>query len=437
VRFTAEHLAAVTGGSRVGPHVEVAGLAIDSRSDVRGRLFVPILAARDGHDFILGALEAGAAAYLTDREPIAGTDGGTAIVVGDTSRALADIGSAARLRLPDRVIGVTGSVGKTTVKDLLAGVLTVRYRVAASERSFNNELGVPLTLANASDDAEVIVVEMGARGAGHVAALCAIARPTIGIVTAVGHGHTALFGTREDVARGKGELVEALSPDGVAVLNGDDVLVRAMAGRTRASVLFVGRDRADITAEHVTIGDDLQASFVLRSPFGSAQVHLAARGAHQVVNALAAAGAAFAVGLDPEEVAVGLARATPSPWRMELVRAQSGALVLNDSYNANPLSMAAALHAIAGLPARRRIAVLGTMAELGPIAEAEHRAAAQLARELGVRVIAVDEVRYGAELARDVEHALELLGPIGEGDAVLVKGSRVAGLDRLAASLVD
>jgi UDP-N-acetylmuramoyl-tripeptide--D-alanyl-D-alanine ligase len=431
VRFTADDLAAATGGRRHGPDAAVEGAAIDSRGDVRGRLFVPIVADRDGHDYVGAALEAGAAAYLTAREPV----GGTAVEVEDTARALADLGRAARARLPERVVGVTGSVGKTTVKDLLAGVLAVRFRVAASERSFNNELGVPLTLVGAVGDAEALVVEMGARGIGHVAALCRIARPTVGIVTAVGHGHTEHFGTREDVARGKGELVEALPAAGVAVLNGDDPLVRAMATRTAARVVLVGSERADVTAEAVTLDDGLRASFVLRSPGGSAPVRLAARGAHQVANALAAAGAGLALGLSPDEVAEGLAAPVGSPWRMDLVRTPAGALVLNDAYNANPLSMAAALRALAALPARRRVAVLGTMAELGAVAEAEHRAVAALAAELGIELLAVDEPRYGTAPVSGIEAALDGLGPLTEGDAVLVKGSRVAGLERLAARL--
>jgi UDP-N-acetylmuramoyl-tripeptide--D-alanyl-D-alanine ligase len=432
VRFTADDLAAATGGRRAGPAVEVVGATIDSRGEVDGRLFVPIVASRDGHDFIDEALAAGASAYLTARDP----GPGTAVVVADTTRALGDIGAAARQRLPDRVVGITGSVGKTTVKDLLAAVLSVRFRVAASERSFNNELGVPLTLANAPDDVEAVVVEMGARGIGHIAELCAIARPTIGVVTAVGHGHTAHFGTREAVARGKAELVEALPPDGVAVLNGDDLLVRAMAGLTRAEVVFVGATGADVTAEDVSIDQDLRASFVLRTPAGSAEVRLGLRGAHQVGNALAAAGAGLALGLDPAEVAAGLGAATSSPWRMELARSPRGALVLNDAYNANPLSMGAALRALAALPARRRIAVMGTMAELGEVAATEHRAIAALAADLGIAIIAVDEPRYGVTSADDLGHAVELLGPIAEGDAVLVKGSRVAGLEHLAARLL-
>lgn len=432
MRFTARDLAVATGGEVVGPDATVDGAAIDSRGDVRGRVFVPLVAARDGHDFVLAALAGGATAYLTERDPV----GGTAVVVDHTGRALSAIGRAARARLPDRVIGVTGSVGKTTVKDLLAAVLEVRFVVAASERSFNNELGVPLTLANAPEGAAAAVVEMGARGVGQVAALCEVARPTIGIVTAVGHGHTEHFGSPDEVARGKAELVESLPPNGVAVLNADDHRVRAMASRTRASVVLVGGSGADVTAERVVVDDELRAAFTLRTPSGSAAVRLAARGAHQVGNALAAAAAALAAGLDVEEIAAGLAVNPSSPWRMELARTASGAVVLNDAYNANPLSMAAALRSLADIPARRRVAVLGTMAELGAVSDAEHRAIAGLAASLGIRLVAVGEARYGGEEVVDLDGAVERLGPLAEGDAVLVKASRVAGLERLAARLL-
>jgi UDP-N-acetylmuramoyl-tripeptide--D-alanyl-D-alanine ligase len=428
VRFAAGEVAAATGGTLHGPDVIVEGVATDTRADVAGRLFVALVAERDGHDFIAAALDQGAAAYLTAQPP----RGGTAIEVADTLAALADVGGLARTRLPERVIGVTGSVGKTSVKDLTAALLATTFRTAASERSFNNEIGVPLTLANADEGTEAAVVEMGARGVGHIRTLCQIARPTVGIVTAVGHVHTELFGTIDDVARGKGELVEALPPGGTAVLNADDERVAAMGGRTRARVLTYGVDAGDLHATDVRLDDELRASFRLHSPWGAVEVALAARGHHQVGNALAAAGAALAVGVPLDALPAGLATATLSPWRMDLRRTAAGALVLNDAYNANPVSMAAALRSLAALPARRRIAVLGTMAELGAIADDEHAKVAQLAASLGVRLIAVAEARYGGEQVPDLEAAVAALGALAEDDAVLLKGSRVAGLERLA-----
>jgi UDP-N-acetylmuramoyl-tripeptide--D-alanyl-D-alanine ligase len=431
VRFTAGEVAAATGGRLHGPDTTVNGVAIDSRGDVAGRLFVPIVAERDGHDFVAAALAAGAAAYLTARAPSTGT----AVEVADTLAALGAVGALARDRLPDRVVGVTGSVGKTSVKDLLAAALATTYATVASEKSFNNELGVPLTLANAPEATEAAVVEMGARGIGHIRLLCELARPTIGVVTAVGHVHTELFGTIDDVALGKGELVEDLPPSGTAVLNADDERVAAMAPRTPARVLTYGM-AGEVTASGVTL-DDLRPAFRLHTPWGDADVRLAVRGAHQVSNALAAVSGALAAGAPLSEAVLGIESAALSPWRMDLRRTERGALVLNDAYNANPISMAAALRSLAALDARRRVAVLGTMAELGDVAEAEHAAIAELAGELGIRVVALAEPRYGGEQVATVEEAAAALGDLGEGDAVLVKGSRVAGLERLADLLLS
>lgn len=437
MRFTAKEIARAVDGSLRGDDVEVDGVTIDSREVVGGELFVPILADRDGHEYIPAAITAGAAAYLT--EPGFVRSEATAVVVEDTARALLDLGRHARSRLGDRVVGITGSVGKTTVKDLTAAALASRFTVQASPRSFNNELGVPLTLANSPDTVEAVVIEMGARGRGHIADLCEIARPTIGIVTTVALAHAEMFGTVEEVAAAKGELVEALPASGTAVLNGDHPLVAAMAPRTSATVVTFGIEQAgaDVTASGITIDDDLRPSFHMRSPWGDADIHLSVRGAHQVMNALAAAAGAMACGLPLENVADGLASASLSPWRMDLQRTPTGALVLNDAYNANPTSMEAALRSLAALPARRRIAVVGVMAELGPAGPDEHQRIAALARDLGIDLIAVDTPDYGVAVVDDVERALAALGSVGEGDAVLVKGSRVAGLEQLAARLLN
>jgi len=425
-------LAAAANGRLEGPDVIVDGASQDSRAIEPGQLFVPLSADRDGHDHIVAALEKGAAAYLT-AGPL---EGGTAIVVDDTLVALQAAGRLARSVLPPRVLGVTGSVGKTSVKDLLAEVLRERWATAASARSFNNEIGVPLTLLAAPDGTEAVVVEMGARGAGHIAGLCAIAAPTIGIVTRVAAVHTEAFGDLTEVARAKGELVECLPVSGTAVLNAADELVAAMAARTQAAVVTYGEE-GDVQAENVVVGDDLRARFRLVSPWGSEDLILGVRGLHQVENALAAAAAALVTEVDLAGVAAGLARAALSPWRMELATAASGARVLNDAYNANPTSVAAALESLVALPARRRIAVLGLMAELGDREAADHAAVGAQARALGIRVIAVASPGYGGEDVASVEEALARLGDLGEGDAVLVKGSRVAGLERLAAALLE
>jgi UDP-N-acetylmuramoyl-tripeptide--D-alanyl-D-alanine ligase len=425
-------LAAAVGGRLEGPDVFVDGASIDSRSVEPGQLFVPIVAERDGHDFVPDALERGAAAYLTSRAPV----GGSAIVVHDTLEALQAAGRYARAALTGAaVVGITGSVGKTSVKDLLAATLGRRRRTAASERSFNNEMGVPITLLGAPDGTQALVVEMGARDVGHIAELCSIARPTVGVVTRVAAVHTEVFGTIDDVARAKAELVRDLEPGGTAVLNAGDERVAAMARATPARVVTYG-EGGEVHATGVVLDDELLGHYRLRSPWGDTEVRLAVRGLHQVDNSLAAAAAALVCGLTVEDVAQGLAVAELSPWRMELATAPSGAVVVNDAYNANPTSVTAALESLATLPAERRTAVLGVMAELGADADELHAEVGEVARDLGIRVIAVAAPAYGGEDVASVDEALDRLDGLGPGDAVLVKGSRVAGLERLAAALL-
>lgn len=431
MKFTASDVARATGGVLVGDDVAIDGVSIDSRALKAAELFVPIVGARDGHDFI----DASRGPYLSARDPI----GGTAVVVDDTGAALSDLGSWARTRLGERVVGITGSVGKTTVKDLVAAILRIRFVTAASPGNFNNELGLPLTLLNGPDGADAAVLEMGARGVGHIAMLCEIGRPTIGVVTSVAAVHTEVFGTIDDVARGKSELVVALPASGTAVLNGDDQRCAAMASVTDARVLtYSVGGRGDVVAEGVHFDDELRPTFVARTPWGDVEVRVAVHGVHQVANALAATAAALAAGASLEDVAAGLVRAELSKWRMEFGRTASGALVVNDAYNASPTSVVASLQTVAALPAQRRIAVLGTMAELDD-AEAAHREVADAAAALGIRVVAVGEPRYGVETVSDIASAIELLSSLdlGEGDVLLVKGSRVAGLERLAEQLVS
>ncbi len=431
MRMSASEVARAAGGRLVGPDVELSGFSIDSRTAASGELFVPVVAERDGHDFIDDALAAGAAAYLTSVAP----QGATAVVVDDTAAALAELGRHARSRFTGPVVGITGSVGKTSVKDMAAAAIGADRPTHASPMSFNNELGVPLTLVNRPDGAEAMVVEMGARGMGHIAWLCSLARPTVGVVTSVGAAHTELFGTVEAVAEAKGELVESLDSSGVAVLNADQPLVADMAKRTEAQVLTFGRTSGDVRATEVSLDDSLRAQFRLETPNGQADVALAVCGEHMVDNALAAAAAALAVGVGVDEIAAGLGSAQLSPWRMEVTTLESGAVLINDAYNANPMSMAAGLHSLAAVDRPRRVAVLGEMAELGDRTAAEHAAIGALAQELGIEVIPVATADFGPSPVADAAAAVAALGPL-EGDiAVLVKASRAAGLEAVAEAL--
>ncbi|WP_420433352.1 UDP-N-acetylmuramoyl-tripeptide--D-alanyl-D-alanine ligase [Candidatus Poriferisocius sp.] len=433
MRLLASEVALAVGGRLVGPDVAVSGVSIDSRTVAQGELFVPVVAERDGHDFIDDALAAGAAAYLTSAPP----RGATAVAVADTAAAVAELGRHVRSRFDGPVVGITGSVGKTSVKDMAAAAIGADRPTHASPMSFNNELGVPLTLVNCPESAEAVVVEMGARGKGHITWLCSLGRPTVGVVTAVGAAHTELFGTVEAVAEAKGELVESLGPSGVAVLNADQPLVSAMAGRTQAKVLTFGRSTGDVRASGVSLDVGLCPRFRLETPNGQAEVALAARGEHMVDNALAAAAAALAVGVGVDEIAAGLGSAKLSPWRMEVTELASGAVLINDAYNANPMSMAAGLRSLAAVDRSRRVAVLGIMAELGDRAAAEHAAIGALARELSIEVIPVATGDYGRPPVADAAAAVAALGPVDADTAVLVKASRAAGLDAVATALSE
>ena len=431
MRFTLEEIARATGGSAFGVPVAVDGATQDSRGVGDGMLFVPLVAERDGHDFIAAALDGGAVAYLTHQQ--AGP--GSGVLVDDTGQALLDLARTARSRIAGPVVGVTGSVGKTSTKDLLAGALGTTFRTHASAKSFNNEIGVPLTLINAPDNVDAAVIEMGSRGIGHIATLCEIASPTIGVITTVAAVHTGEFGTIDNVAIAKGELVEALPEDGLAVLNADVPLVEQMRDRTSAEVLTFGaNDAADVRFSDVEVDAELRVRFRLDSPWGRLDVSPATRGAHLVPNAAAAAAVALWLGTPPELVASGLERAEMSPWRMELLPTRSGATIINDTYNANPTSMKGAIDSLKAMPGIRKIAVLGYMGELGDDERALHIEIARYARDRGIEVLSVGTELYGVEPASD---PIVAIGILERGDAVLVKGSRSAGLETVAAALAD
>lgn len=434
MRFVASELAAAAHGTLSGPDVTVHGCHYDSRLLQAGQLFVAVVAERDGHDFVEAAIATGAAAVLVSRRVALPATVAT-IEVDDTVTALNAAGSLARDRLGDRVVGITGSVGKTSVKDLTATVLARRFATAASPKSFNNHLGVPVTLMNAPDATEATVLEIGMNNPGEIAERCAVARPVIGVVTAVGEAHGGRVGGFAGVVQAKGELVEALPPTGLAVLNADQAEVAAMAARTVAPVLSFGADRGDVRATEITLDERARPRFTLATPWGSVGVRLGVSGAHMAVNSAAAAAVALHLGIGLDDVAEALGAAHLSPSRMAVHVNPSGLIVVDDAYNANPTSMRAALEALAALPARRRVAVLGVMAELDD-PRRHHCDIADHARALGIEVRAVATTLYGIEPVADIAAAAASLSDLGDGDAVLVKGSLVAGLQVLAAQLV-
>jgi UDP-N-acetylmuramoyl-tripeptide--D-alanyl-D-alanine ligase len=395
-------------------------------------MFVALVDQRDGHDFVPGAVTAGAVAYLGSRL-VDGAGSATAVVVDDPLRALMQLAADRRLHSDATVIGVTGSVGKTSTKDLARAALGASRRTWANERSFNNDQGLPTTVLNAPDDTEVLVLEMGMRGFGEIERLCRVARPQVGVVTRVAEAHSDRVGGIDGVARAKAELVESLPADGTAVLNGDDPRVAAMAGRCAGrSVTFGENSTADVRVADVRLDDLARPRFVVATPWGRFEVSLGVSGRHMALNAAAALACVGVVGGDVAAGADALASVSLSAMRMQVTRTAGGVTVLDDSYNANPTSMRAAIDALVALPADRRVVVLGVMAEISD-PEVEHRAIADYARERGVEVLTTGTALYGIEPLDDPVNALREIGP---GTAVLVKGSRVAGLERVAAALL-
>jgi UDP-N-acetylmuramoyl-tripeptide--D-alanyl-D-alanine ligase len=455
IPLTAADVAAIVGGTLhdvddeftlVGPSVH-----LDSRQVGQSGLFVAIEGEHvDGHDFAAAARAAGAALVLASRRT-----GVPSVIVDNVVLALGLLAKANIARLRSTVVlGITGSTGKTSTKDLMAQLLERLGATIAPPGSFNNELGLPLTALQADQSTQYVILEMGARGANHIAYLCHIAQPTLGVVLNVGTAHVSEFGNREAIARAKGELVEALPPAGLAVLNADDAAVLAMASRSAAPVVTFGRSlEADVRAEELTL-ESGRARFRLVTPEGSADVRLSLVGEHHVANALAAAAVARHVGMSLPQIAAALSEAEPrSRWRMEVHERADGVTVVNDAYNANPESVRAALKSLVALgEGRRTWAVLGEMRELGPESAAEHDAVGRIAVRLDIsRLVVVGEgaraMHLGAShegswgnestFVPDVAAAIDLLSAeLRPGDVVLVKASRAGGLERVADALL-
>jgi UDP-N-acetylmuramoyl-tripeptide--D-alanyl-D-alanine ligase len=459
IPLTLGRIAEITGGQlHADPSAVVAGeVVIDSRRAGPGGLFAAVAGERaDGHDFASAAVAAGAVAVLATRPvPV------PSVLVTDVPAALAALAGFVIDALPAAAIaGITGSSGKTTTKDLAAQLVERLGPTIAPAGSFNNEFGHPLTVLRADAATRYLVLELSARGPGHIAYLCRVAPPRYGVVLNVGHAHAGEFGGLDQVARAKGELVEALPADGAAILNADDPRVLAMAARTAARVVTFGVDdrtaqirAAEIRAAGVRLDDLGRPSFTLLTPEGQAGVTLRLHGAHTVPDAVAAAALARELGLGLADIADGLSAAVArSRWRMEVRRRGDGVTVINDAYNANPESVRAALHALRHLAQDGRgFAILGHMAELGEVSRASHEDIGELAARAGLAgLIAVGEeaapILAGARRVRswtgealavpDGTAALDALAnQLKPGDVVLVKASRAARLEGVAALL--
>ncbi|MFX0537358.1 UDP-N-acetylmuramoyl-tripeptide--D-alanyl-D-alanine ligase [Ornithinimicrobium sp. Y1847] len=475
IALTLREVARVTGG-RVHPDTPQTGdlrvttaVVTDSRAAGPGSLYVARRGEHaDGHDYLESAAANGAVAALTNRE----SDALPCVVVDEDPERLSErpdrppydavtraFGALAR-EVHDRcqaagglrVVGITGSSGKTSTKDLLAQVLAPLGTVLAPEASYNSEVGVPLTVCRLTEDVDFLVAEMGASGPGHIAHLTAISPPQVAVVLNVGSAHLGEFGSREAIGLAKSELVEALTPGGLAVLNADDAVVSAMAmvaDRVGARTLFVGLgEHADVRAADLTTDQGGRASFVIHAPDTPAEgvpVQLQLAGAHHVGNALAVAAVAHEWGMPWPQIASALGSAGHrSRWRMEVTERADGVTVVNDAYNANPDSMRAALRALASMrrPEGRLVAVLGGMLELGPDSDLEHAGIGALAAELGVdELVTVGPLAEAAGTAYtdsggagtlafgDRHEAREhLAATLAPGDVVLLKSSRDSGL---------
>jgi len=433
------------GGELVGADRPYTGVSTDTRTIKPGELFVALRGPRfNANEFIAAAEKAGAAGAVVDTRvdrPIA------QIVVKDTQAALTIAAAAWRRQFAIPVVGVAGSNGKTTVKEMIAAILERKGVTLATHGNLNNHIGVPLTLFRLDAVHRYAVVEIGANRAGEVADLVEIARPTVGLITNAGAEHLEGFGSLEGVARAEGEMVAGLHADAVAVINADDEFAELWRGMTRAKVSTFGVDKpADFTATdlHTTIDGGFVTRFRLQAPAGSIPVELNLAGRHNVVNALCAAAAACAAGAGLDDVRAGLATMRPVPGRLQFKTAPSGAWIVDDSYNANPSSMKAGIEVLENVDARRWF-VMGDMGELGDFAEDSHREIGRFARDHRIdrlfatgrnSKLAAEAFGAGAEWFEDVESLSRAVkAELTREVCVLVKGSRSEKLERVVEAI--
>jgi UDP-N-acetylmuramoyl-tripeptide--D-alanyl-D-alanine ligase len=455
IAMPAGTLAQIMNGrlDRLDESTPVAGPVVaDSRAALPGALFVCVVGERtDGHEHVPDAVARGAVAALASH-PVSGP----AIVVDDPVHALGLLATEVLRRTPVQVVGVTGSSGKTSTKDLIADLLSANGSTVAAAGSMNTEIGLPITALRVDGSTSHLVLEYGARGVGHIRYLCGIARPDVAAVLNVGSAHLGEFGSRELVAQSKGELVEALPANGTAVLVVDDPLVAQMADRTSARVLRVGTaSDAAVRIHELQLDPLARPRFTLSTPVGSVDLQLKLSGEHQAMNAAVAAGVGLSCGIGLDAIADRLQRAVPrSAHRMQLASRSDGVLVVDDTYNANPESVRSALESLARLGSERSgrsWAVLGEMRELGPEAAAMHEAIGRYAAELGIDELVVIATSAApiltgwqqvaaarpARLVADGAAALDAVNrELAPDDTVLVKGSNALELWHVAESLL-
>lgn len=426
--------------------VDLSGVAVDSRSARAGQLFVAMKGARvDGHDFAVDAVSRGARAVLGERVPAALPEGCPVITASDPLAALTALAVLVRKRSSFRLVAITGSSGKTTTKEFTAAILSRRFTVEKTPGNQNSAVGFPMSVLNLTRVPDWMVGEMGMSAKGELSRLSRSFEPDVATITNVAPAHLAFFDSIDDVAEAKAEILDGLKPGGTFVANADDSRVAAIAARWKGRTLRFGRfASADVRGEAFEQGES-GTRFRLSTPAGDAAIDLPLPGIHQAVNFLAASAIAIAAGASPADCAAAAPGVVPSPHRGEFRRHASGAVLYDDSYNANPAALRAALDTLAGFAATRRIAVLGDMRELGEDEDIWHRELGRYASSRTDRLVCVGELaryygeeagatgypREAIEYARTAEEAARLLdGVLREGDVVLFKGSRSVGLDR-------
>ncbi len=447
---------AATGGRLLqgDDNIRVGGVSIDSRSLQAGDLFFALPGAKtDGHAFVKQAMAGGAAGVVVSRPPVEALPGAV-VQVQDPLVALQELAGWKRRQFKGTVIGITGSNGKTTTKDMVAAVISTKEMVHRSVGNYNNEIGLPLTILSMPDNCTALVLEMGMRGMGQIARLCEIAQPVVGVLTNIGTSHLELLGSVENIASAKGELLEAIPTGGVAVVNGDDPRCREQAVRCRGKVWYFGlRGEADIRALNLQPQGQRGIHFTAVVHGMAFPVQLPVPGVHNVLNALAALGVGFVLGCDMGRAAAALTGVRLSPMRLEHRPGRRGCLIINDAYNASPSSMKASLEVLANFTGRRRVAVLGDMLELGEMEVAGHREVGAAATGAGVDLLfAVGrravEIGRGAQAAGmpaenifytcSAEETIAGLERVLQpGDVVLIKASRGMQLERIADALAE
>jgi UDP-N-acetylmuramoyl-tripeptide--D-alanyl-D-alanine ligase len=451
--FTLREVLLATGGQLrlSGSAAKFAGVSTDTRALRRGELFVAIRGERfDGHSFIEQARVKGAAGVLVEQavRDRARSENWHVIEVTDTQYALGQLAQHHRRRFRIPVVGVTGSAGKTTTKEMIATILAQGRAVLKSQGNFNNEIGLPLTLFTLDDTHQAAVLEFGMRGRGQIGYLAALARPTVGVITNIGLTHLELLGSQQEIALAKAELLDEMPVAGIAVLPARDEFYPLLREHAKGTVLRVGdTPECEYQVSEVALGEGGCANFTLHGPDLALPIALSAPGHHQVWNALAAAAAALAAGAKPEEVQAGLAAYQPLKGRMQAVRASGGFTVIDDTYNANPAAVRATLEFLAQAPGGRKMAILGDMLELGPAAGEMHREIGRFAMSLGIdALLALGELgkEYVAGAADSraqwfpahASAAAAARVALGPGDVVLVKGSRGMRMELVVEKLV-